>query len=292
MTAVGELTTSDGVRLMYQDSGGSGIPLVMLHGWGQTQEMFRHQTRGLAPDRRVVTLDFRGHGISDKPHHGYRIARLAADVLNLVDHLGLDRFDALGWSMGVSVWWSFFDQYGTGRIRRFVAVDQPAAVAAVPWMSAEEQRQSGAIFDVAGLVALGADLAGPQGEQVRHDFVRGMFSGDPDPELWSFVAEQIKSTPAHAGVPLLFDHCAQDWRDTLVRIDVPTLVIGCDGSHVHPRSQQFVAQRIPDARLHVFPATVANSHFPFLENPSAFNGVVDDFLREKLDAADDSNVHA
>ncbi|GGS26034.1 alpha/beta hydrolase [Streptomyces griseoviridis] len=281
-TTMGELTTNDGVRLTYRDSGGDGVPLVMLHGWGQTQEMFRHQVTGLAPGRRVVTLDQRGHGISGKPHHGYRIARLARDVLGLVDHLGLDRFDALGWSMGVSVWWSFIDQWGTGRIRRFVAVDQPAAVAAVPWMSAEEQRDSGAIFDVSGLLELATGLAGPDGERVRQEFVRGMFSGSPDPGLLAFVAEQIRSTPAYAGVPLLFDHCAQDWRDVLPRVDVPTLVIACDGSHVDPASQRYVADRIPDARLHTFPTTVASSHFPFLENPAAFNAVVDAFLAEGL----------
>ncbi|CAL9283355.1 AB hydrolase superfamily protein YdjP [Streptomyces sp. enrichment culture] len=280
-TVVGELTTSDGVRLVYRDTGGDGPALVMLHGWGQTQEMFRHQLAGLAPGRRVVTLDLRGHGVSDAPHHGYRIARLAADVANLVDHLELDRFDALGWSMGASVWWSFIDQYGTGRLRRFVVVDQPAAVAAVPWMTIEEQQASGAIFDVATLLTLGAALAGPDGEQARYDFVRGMFSGEPDPEILSFVAEEIKATPAHAAVPLLFDHCAQDWRDVLPRIDVPTLVLGCDGSHVHPRSQQFIARQIPDAQLYVFPSTVANSHFPFLENPEAFNSAVDAFLSKE-----------
>ncbi|MEV7075757.1 alpha/beta hydrolase [Streptomyces sp. NPDC093990] len=273
-----ELTTNDGVRLIYRDSGGDGVPLIMLHGWGQTQEMFRHQREGLAATRRVITLDQRGHGLSEKPRHGYRIARLAHDVLDLVDHLGLDRFDALGWSMGVSVWWSFIDQYGTGRIRRFVAVDQPTSVAAVPWLTPEEQRDSGAIFEVAGLLELGAGLAGPHGGKVRDDFVRGMFSGDPDPDVLAFVAEEIKATPAYAAVPLLFDHCAQDWRDVLPRVDVPTLVIGCEGSHVNPASQRFIAERIPDARLHVFPADVANSHFPFLENPPAFNAVVDTFL--------------
>ncbi|MFI6984027.1 alpha/beta fold hydrolase [Embleya sp. NPDC050154] len=275
---MGELTTDDGVRLVYRDSGGDGVPLVMLHGWGQTQEMFRNQLDGLSPARRVVTVDLRGHGVSEKPHHGYRIARLARDVLELVDHLELDRFDALGWSMGVSVWWSFLDQYGTGRIRRFVAVDQPAAVAAVPWMTRAEQEESGAIFDVAGLLELGAALAGRDGRRVRLDFVRGMFSGDTDPAILAFVAEQIESTPAHAGVPLLFDHCAQDWRDVLPRVDVPTLVIGCDGSHVSPASQRFIAEQIPDAQLHIFPTDVASSHFPFLENPAAFNAVVDKFL--------------
>ncbi|WP_030671309.1 alpha/beta fold hydrolase [Streptomyces sp. NRRL B-1347] len=276
-----ELITTDGTRLAYQDSGGKGVPLVMLHGWGQTQAMFRHQVEGLAPGRRVVTVDLRGHGLSGKPRHGYRIARLARDVWELVEHLRLARFDALGWSMGVSVWWSFIDQYGTGRMRRFVAVDQPAAVAAVPWMTEREQRDCGAIFDVPGLLALGAALAAPGGDEVRADFVRGMFSGDPDPEVLAFVAEQITATPAHAGVPLLFDHCAQDWRDVLPRIDVPTLVIGCEGSHVHPDSQRFVAERIPFARLHVFTADVASSHFPFLENPAAFNAVVEKFLAEE-----------
>ncbi|MFH8566256.1 alpha/beta fold hydrolase [Streptomyces sp. NPDC017988] len=277
-----ELTTNDGTRLVYRDSGGDGVPLVMLHGWGQTQEMFRHQVRGLSPARRVITLDLRGHGLSAKPRHGYRIARLARDVRELVDHLRLECFDALGWSMGVSVWWSFMDQYGTGRIRRFVAVDQPAAVAAVPWMTPAEQREAGAIFDVAGLLELGGALAGPDGERVLQEFVRGMFSGPTDPEVLAFVAGQVTSTPSYAGVPLLFDHCAQDWRDMLPRVDVPTLVIGCEGSHVSPDSQRFVARRIPDASLHVFPADVASSHFPFLENPPAFNAVVEKFLAEAV----------
>ncbi|WP_320780584.1 alpha/beta hydrolase [Streptomyces sp. CRN 30] len=282
----GELTTNDGVRLTYRDSGGDGIPLVLLHGWGQTQEMFRHQLSGLG--RRVVTLDLRGHGRSEKPRHGYRVARLAGDVLDLVDHLGLGRFDALGWSMGASVWWSFIDRWGTGRIRRFVVVDQPAAVAAVPWMSTEEQQLSGAIFDVSGLLELAAGLAGPDGEHVRGQFVRSMFSGTPDPDLLAFVAEQIRATPAYAGVPLLFDHCAQDWRDVLPRVDVETLVIGCDGSHVDPVSQRYIADRIPRARLHVFPTDVAASHFPFLENPAAFNAVVDAFLSEDTFLSEDA----
>src|SRR5690348_17834083 len=74
-------TTRDGVELRYTDTGGEGVPLVMLHGWGQTQAMFRHQVEGLG--RRVVTVDQRGHGVSAKPHHGYRIARLARDAQEL-----------------------------------------------------------------------------------------------------------------------------------------------------------------------------------------------------------------
>jgi pimeloyl-ACP methyl ester carboxylesterase len=271
-------TTHDGVELAYEDRGGEGFPLVMLHGWGQTQAMFRHQLAELAPARRVVTLDLRGHGRSAKPRHGYRIARFSRDVHEFVDHLGLDRFDALGWSMGVSIWWSFIDQYGTDRIRRFIAVDQPSAVAAVPWMTEEEQAASGAIFDVAALLELGGGLHGADGIEVRNGFVRGMFSGETDPEVLSFVLAELDTVPPHVGVPLLFDHCAQDWRDVLPRIDVPTLVVGCEGSHVDPSSQRYIADQIPDAELHVFTSDVASSHFPFLENAAAFNAVVEAFL--------------
>ena len=274
-------TTHDGVELEYRDRGGDGFPLVMLHGWGQTQAMFRHQLADLAPDRRVITLDLRGHGLSAKPHFGYRIARFSRDVWELLDHLEVDKVDALGWSMGVSVWWSFIDQYGTDRIRKFIAVDQPSAVAAVPWMSAEEQAESGAIFDVAALVALGEALNGADGVTTRDGFVRSMFSGDQtDPEVLSFVMAELDTVPPYVGVPLLFDHCAQDWRDVLPRIDVPTLVIGCDGSHVDPSSQRYIADQIPDARLHVFSTDVASSHFPFLENPAVFNQVVAGFLSD------------
>jgi len=199
-------------------------------------------------------------------------------VYELLDHLGLERFDALGWSMGVSVWWSFIDQYGTGRIRRFIAVDQPSAVAAVPWMSEQQQAESGAIFDVAALLALGEGLNGPGAVEVRNGFVRSMFSGETDPEVLAFVLAELDTVPSYVGVPLLFDHCAQDWRDVLPRIDVPTLVIGCDGSHVDPSSQRYIAEQVPDASLHVFPTDVASSHFPFLESPAAFNAVVEEFL--------------
>ena len=281
-------TTRDGVTLHYTDTGepdpAAAPPLLLVHGWGQTRAMFRHQVEGLAASRRVVAVDLRGHGESDKPHHGYRIARLATDVVELLDHLGLARVDALGWSMGASILWSIVDLHGTGRFRRLVLVDQPAAVAGVPWLTEAEKTESGAIFDVGGLLDLGGAIAGEDGAAATTAFVRSMFSGEPEESVWSFVQEQITATPAYAGVPLLFDHCAQDWRDVLPRIDVPVLVIGADGSHVDPSSQRYIAERVPDGRLYVFGTDEANSHFPFLENPARFNAVVGEFLDAEVPA--------
>ncbi|MEU0468873.1 alpha/beta hydrolase [Amycolatopsis sp. NPDC006131] len=274
-------TTRDGVELAYQDSGpadGDTPPLVMLHGWGRSQILFRHQFTGLAVGRRVIPLDLRGQGASDKPRHGYRIARLASDVHELLAHLGAERVDAFGWSMGVSVWCSYIDQHGTGRLRRFVAVDQPAAVSTAPGMSEQERTESGALFAPVTLSSTLLELGGPQRESAIHAFARGAFGRPPDPAVLNLVVEAMRTLPAHAGVALLWNHGLHDWRDLLPRIDVPTLVIGCEGSHVNPASQRFVAERIPGAEVRIFPADVASSHLPFLENPPVFNAVVGKFL--------------
>ena len=58
-------TTNDGVSLDYRDTGGDSVPLVMLHGWGQTQEMFRHQSDGWGTTRRIITLH---EHVADQKH--------------------------------------------------------------------------------------------------------------------------------------------------------------------------------------------------------------------------------
>jgi len=188
--------------------------------------------------------------------------------------------DFLATSMGVSVCWSLIDQYGTDRIRALVLVDQPAVVGARPWMSKEETVEGGVVFDQEALSGVCQALLGPDRDAVVAGAVRGAFSGDPDPAVVAFVEREAMATPGFVAAYLLWDHAAQDWRDLLPRIDVPTLVIGCEGSHINPASQRFVAAQIPHGRVKILTADVANSHFPYLENPSAFNSIVESFLDE------------
>ena len=111
--------TSDGARLCYVDEG-EGDVLILLHGWSQSAAMFRNQIAEFGKTRRVIALDFRGHGTSPKADRGYRIYRFAADVAELMDHEGIARVSVLGWSMGVSVLWAFIDIYGTSRLDRLI----------------------------------------------------------------------------------------------------------------------------------------------------------------------------
>jgi len=267
----------DGCNLVYTDEG-EGPPLLMLHGWSQSAAMFHHQIADLRRSYRVIAPDLRGHGLSDKPAHGYRMEALAADVNSLLDHLKLAKTAALGWSMGASVLWSFADIFGLSRFERLVFVDEPACVVQLPGMTPEDITDAGAIFDLAGLQGLIGGLLGPDSAAVRKQFVDGMLSPDADAAMRGYVLEENLKMPATAAAALLLNHATQDWRDLIPRLDRPALVIGGHVSHVNPQSQRWIANRLPNARLEIISAKDRGSHFPFLENPSLFNSLLRDFL--------------
>ena len=95
----GSFTTSDGVKLNYLEAG-SGPVMVLIPGWSQTAIQFKHQLAGLSDKFRVIALDMRGHGDSDKPKHGYRIHRLSADVHEFLVGKNLKNVVLGGHSMG------------------------------------------------------------------------------------------------------------------------------------------------------------------------------------------------
>jgi pimeloyl-ACP methyl ester carboxylesterase len=99
----------------------------------------------------------------------------------------------------------------------------------------------------------------------------------PDGDFAFLLAENLM-LPMRYGAMLLIDHVMQDWRDVLSRIDVPTLVIGGEVSHVAPASQEWSASQIPGARLRVFGRAEGGAHFPFFEAPKEFAAVLTEFL--------------
>lgn len=83
--------------------GGSGSPIVLLHGFPQTHLMWRHVARDLAADHTVIVPDLRGYGESDKPSDGYSKRIMAADTVALARALGHDRFALAGHDRGALV---------------------------------------------------------------------------------------------------------------------------------------------------------------------------------------------
>jgi pimeloyl-ACP methyl ester carboxylesterase len=272
-------TTTDGVDLDYRVDGPADAAgtLVMLHGWSQSRAMFDRALPLLAQGLRVVTYDQRGHGESAKPSHGARIARLAADLHELLAHLGIERAHLLGHSMGASVLWSFIDSYGTSGLTSLIIVDQPSACVVLPWMDQAEGEAAGAILDFAGAEQFVRAVASDD-RDTRYGFLKSMLTKDiPADDLAYMDTENLKM-PALWGGRLLLDHIMQDWRDVLPLIDVPTLVLAGEVSHVSPASQAWTADHIKGARLRVFTAGEGGAHFAFFQNPKPFCDVVSEFV--------------
>jgi pimeloyl-ACP methyl ester carboxylesterase len=98
---------SDGVRLHYVINGpDGGAPIVLVHGFASDYQLnwvgTRWQETLTKAGLRIIGLDCRGHGASDKPHDpaAYALGIMAADVRRLLDHLDIDRAHYLGYSMG------------------------------------------------------------------------------------------------------------------------------------------------------------------------------------------------
>lgn len=274
----GMLTMSDGARIAYRTRG-TGPALIMVHGWSQSGAMFQHQLDCLSRDFTVVVPDVRGHGESPDTASGLRMARLAADLRETVDQLGIDRFSLLGWSMGVSVLWSFVDLFGTARVERFIFVDQPAMLTALPGMTEVEAAHCGALFTLESLGELCAALRSPEAETVRASFVGSMVTANIAPALFDWILAENGKTSATLAASLLLSHSTNDWRDVLARIDRPTLVIGGSASHVATCSQRHVHAQIAGSTYREFTAEEGGAHFPFLEASDLFNEIVGDFLR-------------
>jgi len=264
------VTTSDGVRLHYTDTGGGGQPLLMLHGWSLSGAVFKHQVAGLSDMYRVLTLDCRGHGESERPRRGYRAARLAKDLQDALISLDLNDVALLGWSMGCCVAWSYWDLFGAERLKTLILVDE------APWLlpSYSIYEDQPYTLDCAMLDRLYMGLIGPEADQLTAGFLRMMHTAAfPVHESEWLLSEALKM-PRDLAALLLLDQICTDWRDTIETITLPTLVIAGRASLIKWKTQVWIAEHIPGARLEIFEEDEGGSHVMFLENPGKFNGLV------------------
>jgi non-heme chloroperoxidase len=276
-TTEGYFTTNDGTRLHYI-AAGSGKPLVMIPGWSQTAAQFRDQIAGLSDRYRVIAIDMRGHGESDKPDHGYRIQRLSEDVHEFLTANGLTNVTLAGHSMGCSVIWAYWEQYGKDRLAKLILIDQMPMITANPVWSDKEKEDAGAILDKESLYSVTNALAGPDGVKTTEGFITGMFTKQYPREEVAWVIQQNLKMPREYAARLLYDHATNDWRDLIPLINIPTLVVGGKASLVGWKSQVWIGSQIPGSRVEIFEENEGGNHFMFMENPEKFNRIVKEFM--------------
>ena len=281
MTAsVGEskhITTSDGVTLHYLEAG-SGQPLVMIPGWSQSAEQFKYQIKGLSDRYRCIAIDMRGHGESEKVNFGYKIQRLSKDVHDVLTALDLHEVVLLGHSMGCSVIWCYWDLFGAYRLAKLILIDEPPFLTSNPAWSEAEVEASGAVFHVKAVLNTCNALAGPEGEAATIGSIGRMVTRAMSEEEKNWIIQCNFRLPRRHAATLLYNHCAQDWRDVIPRINIPTLVVGGRVSSVPWKSQVWIHNQIAASRLEIFEEQEGGQHFMFIEGAEEFNRIVMEFI--------------
>jgi non-heme chloroperoxidase len=270
--------TNDGVRLYYEEKG-SGHPLILIHGWSGSSKVFVRNFDILATSFRVIRFDLRGHGDSETPGQGFHVARFAVDLLNLLDHLQLERVALLGCSLGCAVIWSYVELFGSQRISAAMFIDQS------PWQLYADDGSwrlgSEGLFSTSALAHLSASLTyDPRGCHSRT--VRACLTRSPTAEEEEFfVAEGLKAQGWFLA-KLMADHNNNDWRATLQYVTCPALVIAGKQSKIFPwAGVAFAAEAMPNAKLITFDE---GSHWLYYEEADRFNSVVTAFLQSIVSA--------
>lgn len=114
---------ANGVRLHYV-IGGSGDPVVLIHGWPQTWYEWHKIMPALAKRHTVIAVDYRGAGESEKTTGGYDKKTMATDIRSLVRQLGFKRANVVGHDIGMMVAYAYAAQY-PAEVSRLVLMDAP-----------------------------------------------------------------------------------------------------------------------------------------------------------------------
>jgi len=260
-------TVNDGVRLHYWEVG-SGKTLVMIHGWSQSAAEFKNNISELSKYYRVIAIDLRGHGESDKPIHGYRISRFAKDVFELITGLDLKDVNILGWSMGCSVIWSYWDLFGSERLSKIILVDEPG------WLLKSDENDLG-LWTYDELIATCKNVFTDQSTFTKQ-LIDGLLTKSvPEEDKKFLIEENLKMPPEYAS-RLMFIHWLNDWRDIIPTINIPTLIIGGKQSFINWQSQVWNNDKIANSKLEIFEE---RGHLMFFEESEKFNKLVQEFIR-------------
>lgn len=278
---INSFKTSDGVTLRYWEAG-SGKPLVFIPGWSANGAEYINVMAILAKHYRVIVLDQRNQGLSDKVNYGNRIARYAMDLKELNEHLNIQSADYCGWSMGASVLWSYIDLWGAQGIRKVVFVDEPVAIVAHANWSEQERRNVGAFMPSADVLieALQAPVPNEPDPQTTNFVARFKLRDSPYfANSESFAESAIQNDPA-AMMQVMYDHGSNDWRDVIRhKIRVPTAIFSGEYSNNLP-SQRWMASVIPHAKLYAYTRAEQGDHFLMFKNPFKFTQDLREFLEQ------------
>ena len=233
VTSLADVTLPNGVRLHYRRQGpDSGPALILLHGYSDSSLSFAPIMPLLPPEQRVIAVDLRGHGDSDRPAEGYRMVDFADDVIAMMDRVAVPSAVIVGHSMGSFVAQALVER-AAPRVSSLVLLGSAASAV------------NGVIAELRTAVE---SLTDPVDAQFVRDFQYGTVA-QPVPEAFmDAVIGNSRRMPANVWKKALAG--LMEFQPSLPRSSVRTLVLGGTRDSVFSAGEQTaLARQYPFAQL-------------------------------------------
>jgi non-heme chloroperoxidase len=259
-----EIAGGGGTRLHAVETGNpGGRPILFIHGVSQSWLTWSRQLNSdLADDYRLVAMDLRGHGLSEKPKEGYTDSRLWADDVNAVIRaLSLDHPVLSGWSYGPLVILDYLRHYGEDGIGGI------NLIGGITKLGSEEALS---VLAPAFLELLPGLLAADVEESVRSlgSLLRLCFARQPSPEDMYLMLGYNVSVPPYVRQGMFARSFDND--DLLPRLRKPVLITqGVTDEVVKRAAVEQHKASMAHAQVHLVEDA---GHAPFWDEAAAFNG--------------------
>ena len=271
---VPHLTTDDGVKLYYEETG-SGRPILFIHEFSGDYRAWELQVRYFSRRYRCITFNARGYPPSDVPRNveKYSQRRAVDDAVNVLDHLKIDKAHIVGLSMGGFAALNYGIHYPGRALSLTVGA---AGMGAEPDKTEQFRNEVEAVakrWESEGAVKFAPIYgSGPGREQLEVKDPRG---------FQEFIAQLSEHSPEGAALTLRGVQKRRpspfDLEAELKKMTLPTLIIHGDEDRSCLGPGAFMKRTIPSAGLMVFPKT---GHTINLEEPALFNFALQDFFAQ------------
>ena len=279
------------VRVLGHDLGRGDPPIVLVHGLGCSHRHWMPVARRLARRHRVLAWDARGHGTCQPlPDRPITLARIAADLAQMLDHFELERAALVGHSMGALAVLRYLQDHGTGRVAAVALVDQsPRIVTDDTWRlgmfggcsapmllgliaGARSNLVDTVLREVEG--AMGGAVMGTSGAWLRRRLA-------PDATLGRWLRSWLGHLDASALLDLAESLALADFRALLPRLDVPVcVVLGARSAHYKGLPlDAYYREAVPHAAVSVYERA---GHSPHVSEPGRFADQLLGFLEDHL----------
>jgi pimeloyl-ACP methyl ester carboxylesterase len=259
--------------------GGQGPAVVLLHGYGETGDMWGPLAAELARDHRVVVPDLRGMGLSSRPAGGYDKKTQGQDIADLLDNLKIAKADLVTHDIGNMVGYAFAAQHPE-RVTRFVIMDAPLPGVG-PW---DEIVRSKALWHFS-FQGPDAERLVAGRERIYLDRFWNEFSADPKSfseasrEHYALLYAQPGAMHAGFNQFAAFDQDAIDNKEFVAKgkLTMPVLAVGGEKSF-GPTMAAVMRAAATDVTELVIPSS---GHWLMEEQPAATIAAIRAFLDER-----------